>query len=256
MPVSTATISYGGTTFTFPNLTEAPLSLEVSDASRGRVAESLRVVSLLKPSQAGTLRTLCMAWNAAKLPEEDAVKTGTLGATVSVTATVPGWFTWSARPCWIIDGPSSTAAGSYLRTSIGLVDAAAQLAIRLREIEEGPEQEEALGLGTITLGGAVINLTAYAETLGDLPQGNLSPTGAHVLSGPLVVEEVREIRGWVTAAHLTSLRSWVMTSVASTPTVGAWWPRSWSTPEAFLRTNAGVVAVAYRVQLTVFKVRG
>jgi hypothetical protein len=136
------------------------------------------------------------------------------------------------------------------------VDAAAQLAIRLREIEEGPEQEEALGLGTITLGGAVINLTAYAETLGDLPQGNLSPTGAHVLSGPLVVEEVREIRGWVTAAHLTSLRSWVMTSVASTPTVGAWWPRSWSTPEAFLRTNAGVVAVAYRVQLTVFKVRG
>lgn len=255
MPVSTATISYGGTSFTFPNITEAPLSLEVSDASRGRVAESLRVVSLLKPSQAGTLRTLCMAWNAAKLPEEDAIKTGTLGATVSVTATVPGWFTWSARPCWIIDGPSSTAAGSYLRTSIGLVDAAAQLAVQLRGVEEEQEEEESLNLGTITLGGAVINLTSYPEALGDLPQANLNSAGIHVLSGPLVIEERREIRGWVTPTHLNSLRSWVMTSFNSTPTVGSWSIRSWGTPEAFLRTNAGVSTLAYRVQLDLFKVR-
>lgn len=250
-----ATLSYGGVSLTFAKLTEPPLGLQVTDAARGRVAEVLSLTGLLRPSQAGTLRSLCAAWSAAKLPEEDPARTGTLGATIAVTATVPGWFTWTSRPCWISDGPSYEKAGAYLKASITLIDAAAALAVRLREIEEGIEEEEALGLGTLTFGSATVNLTASADTFGDLPQTQLSPAGSHVLTGPLVVPEVREVQGWVTAAGKTALETWLKTTVASTPATGAWFPTGWSRPEAFLRTNAGVVTVAYRVAFSVVKVR-
>lgn len=247
-----ATLSYSGASFTFPNLTAPPLGLDTTDATKGRAAETVTFTGLLRKAEADTLWSLCRAWRAARLPEEPAIRTGSLGATIAVTASGPG-FSWSSRPCWIADGPSQDAAGSLVRVSITLVDAAQALAIQQREVEEGLEEEEALGLGTLTFGTAVVNLTAVPGTYGDLPRPERTPAGNHVLTGPLVADRVREVQGWVTAAGKTALETWLETTIASQPTTGTWFPTSWSKPEAFLRTNAGVLTVAYRVNFTVLQ---
>lgn len=249
-----ATLSYGGASFTFPNLTAPPLGLDTTDATKGRAAETVTFTGLLRKAETDTLWSLCRAWRTARLPEEPAIRTGSLGATIAVTASGPG-FSWSSRPCWITDGPSQDAAGSLIRVSLTLVDAAQALAIQQREIEEGLEEEEALGLGTLTFGSAVVNLTAVPGTFDSLPQAELTPAGGHVITGPLVVVETRDVQGWVTAANKTALETWFTSTIAATPAVGSWFPTSPPRFEAFLRTNAGVLTVAYRVQFGAVKIR-
>jgi hypothetical protein len=249
-----ATLSYGGASFTFPNLTAPPLGLDTSDATKGRAAETVAFTGLLRKAETDTIWNLCRAWRAARLPEEPAIRTGSLGATIAVTASGPG-FTWTSRPCWITDGPSQDAAGSLIRVSLTLVDAAQALAIQQREIEEGLEEEEALGLGTLTFGSATVNLTAVPGTFDNLPQADLTPAGAHVITGPLVAIETRDVQGWVTAANKTALETWFTSTIASTPAAASWWPTSPPRFEAFLRTNAGALTVAYRVQFGAVKIR-
>ena len=117
-----ATLSYSGASFTFPNLTAPPLGLDTSDATKGRAAETVTFTGLLRKAQTDNLWSLCRAWRVARLPEEPAIRTGALGATIAVTASGPG-FSWTSRPCWITDGPSQDAAGSLIRVSLTLVDA-------------------------------------------------------------------------------------------------------------------------------------
>lgn len=249
-----ATLAYGGATFSFPNLTAPPLGLDTTDATKGRAAETVTFTGLLRKTETDTLWSLCRSWRAARLPEEPAIRTGVLGATIAVTASGPG-FTWTSRPCWITDGPSQDAAGSLIRVSLTLVDAAQSLAIQQREIEEGLEEQEALGLGTLTFGTAVVNLLATPGTFDSLPQAELTPAGAHVITGPLLAVETRDVSGWVTAANKTALETWFTTTVASTPAAGSWFPTSPPRFEAFLRTNAGALTVAFRVQFTAVKIR-
>jgi hypothetical protein len=194
------------------------------------------------------------AWRDAKLPEEAPERTGVLGAVVTVTASGPG-FAWSSRAAWFADAPSCEPAGSLTRVTIPLVDAAQALAVRLREIEEGLEEEQSLNLGTLTFGGAVVNLTARPDTFDDVPPPELSPAGAHVISGSLALTELREVKGWVTAADLVLLETWMKTTVNSRPSTGAWFPRSWTTPLATQRPNNGTLSIVYDVSFTVVKIR-
>jgi hypothetical protein len=135
------------------------------------------------------------------------------------------------------------------------VDAAQALAVLLREQEESLEVEAGLNLGTLSFGGAVVNLTARPDSFDGLPQAELNPAGAHVITGSLAVVETREVQGWVTAAHLPTLESWLKTTVAATPAAGTWFPISWTQPVARARPNGGVLTVAYDVAFTVVKIR-
>lgn len=248
-----ATLSYSGASFTFPNLTAHPLGFD-GDAQRGRTAETLTFAGLLRSTEANTLLGIYRAWRDAKLPEEDPARTGVVGATVAVTDSGPG-FSWSARPAWFREPPAIEQVGGYTRVTASLVDAAQALAVLLREQEESLEVEAGLGLGTRTFGGAVVNLTARPNDFGDLSQPELSPAGAHVITGPLAVEEIERIEGWVTAAHLPTLESWLKTTVATRPAAGTWFPTGWTQPVARARPNGGALAVAYDVAFSVVKIR-
>ena len=248
-----ATLAYSGASFTFPNLTAHPLGFD-GDAQRGRTVETLTFTGLLRRTEANTLLGIYRAWRDAKLPEEDPARTGVVGATVAVTDSGPG-FSWSARPAWFREPPAVDQVGAYTRVTASVVDAAQSLAVLLREAEESLESEAGLGLGTLTFGGAVVNLTARPDSFDGLPQAELSPAGAHIISGPLVAVEVREVQGWVTAAHLVTLESWLKTTVAARPVAGDWWPVSWSPAIARARPNGGTLAVAYDVSFQVVKIR-
>lgn len=253
------TLSYGGATFTFPNLSQHPLAFDAVDVRRGRAPESLQPSGLLLKTQADDLLNLFRSWRNAKLIEEAPERTGTVGAVVLVTARGPGYSgasAWTSRAAWIdaIDKP--TQVGPFTRVGLTLVDANQALAVALRELEEGEEQEEALGLGTLTFGGAVVNLTARAENIEGLPQLELTAAGAHVITGNLATVDTREVRGWVTAAHLPTLETWVKTTAAtSSPANGTWFPSGWSPPVARLKRNAGAVSTVYDVSFTAVKIR-
>lgn len=250
-----ATLAYSGASFTFPNLTAHPLAFDVTDASRGKVAEVLTLTGILSVAESNTFKGIWQAWRDARLPQEPPERTGTVGATVAVTASGPG-YSWSSRAAWFNEAPSFEAAGALVRVTASMVDANQSLAVRLRELEEGEEEQEALSLGTLTLGSATINLTARPNSYDSLPQPELSPAGAHVITGQLVLEEIREVKGWVTAANLTNLESWLTTTIATTPAANAWFPTAWTTPAARLKRNAGAVSIVYDVGLTLLKIRG
>lgn len=250
------TISYGGSSFTYPNLAEHPLTFDATDAQRGQVAEGLSASGLLLADQADSLLVLWRAWNSARLPEDAPELTGTVGSTVAVSGRGPG-FDWSTpRACWFSDAPSITQVGIFSRVSVSVVDATQALAVILRQQEEQAEQTNPLNLGTLALGGATINLTARPDTFDGLPQLQLNPAAAHVISGPLALQELREVEGWVTAAHLTLLETWVKTTIATTPAANSWFPTSWTRPTAVMRANGGALALTYDVGLTLVKVRG
>ena len=250
-----ATLSYNAASFTFPNLTAHPLTFDVVDATRGQVAEALTITGILTKAETAIFKGIWQAWRDAKLPEESPTRTGTVGAVVAVTASGPG-YTWAARSAWFNDAPSFDATGGQLvRVTASLVDAAQSLAVMLRQLEESEEEQEALSLGTLTFGGAVVHLTARPDNIESLPQLELSPAGAHVITGPRSVVDAREVRGWVTAAQLPTLESWVKTTAAATPANGAWFPSGWSIPTARLKRNAGVITTVYDVSFTVTKIR-
>jgi len=253
------TLSYGGATFTFPNLDQHPLAFDAVDVRRGRAPESLQPSGLLLKPQADDLLNLFRSWRNAKLAEEAPERTGTVGAVVLVTARGPGYSgasAWTSRAAWIdaIDKP--TQVGPFTRVGLTLVDASQALAVALRELEEGEEQEEALGLGTLTFGGAVVNLTARPDDIGNLPQPELSAAGAHVITGNLATVDLHNVQGWVTAAHLPSLETWVKTTAATpSPANGTWVPGAWTQPVARLKRNAGAVSIVYDVSFTATKIR-
>lgn len=249
------TISYNGSSFTYPNLAQHPLAFDAQQVTRGRTAEALDLSGLLLKPQADSLLAIFRAWRNAKLPEEPPERTGSVGATVAVSGGGPG-FSWSNRACWFREAPACEQVGPFTRVRLSVVDANQALAILLRDIEEGQEEPLSTNQGTLTLGGAVINLTARPDSRADLPRAELSPSGAHIITGPLTLSETREVRGWVTAADLTTLESWVNTTVATTPAANSWFPTAWTTPTAFLRRDAGTVTTAYEVGLTLVKIRG
>lgn len=249
------TLSYGGTTYAFPNLVDHPFGYEDGNVQRGRSIRRWQLTGVVAREDAATISSLFSAWNAAKLLDDDPVRTGVVGATVGLTGSAPG-FTWStAVPCWFSGAPQIQMAGVFCRVSVSLVDAAQALAVILREGEEEAEQAAQLQLGTQTYGTAVVNLTARPEGYSDLPTLALSPAGQTVITGPLGLTETRRVQGWVTAANLTLLEAWLTTTTATSPAVGVWFPTEWSEPVARRRADGGTIGTYYDVAFSVSRIR-
>jgi hypothetical protein len=250
----TITLSYGGATFAFPNLLEQPLVIS-GDAARGRTVRGWSLAGIVSRAEAAAFVDLYEAWRAAKFLEDDPRRTGVVGATVALTGSSPG-FAWTTPvPCWFTAAPAVPLAGAFIRLSATVEDAAASLAVLLREGEEEAEQTAQLGLGTLTLGGAVITLVSRPDGIGDLPSLNLSPAGRHLITGPLATTETRQVNGYVTAAHLPALEAWVKATAAATPATGDWFPTSWTDPVARRRADGGAMAGFYDVSFSLVRIR-
>jgi hypothetical protein len=249
------TISYSGTTYTFPNLTEHPFGYDEVEVRRGRAARRWALSGIVSREDGATIAGIYEAWNAVKFLEDDPVRTGVVGATVGLTGAAPGFAWASAVPCWFTSAPSFPMAGMFCRVSATLVDAAASLAIQLRQGEEEAEQAAQLSLGTLTFGGATVNLTARPDGFTDLPALALTPGGRHVITGPLAPTETRRVQGWVTAANLALLETWLKTTTSASPSTGGWFPTEWSEPVARRRADGGTIGTYYDVSFAVTKIR-
>lgn len=250
----TITLAYAGTTFQFPNLLEQAFSIE-GDARRGRTYRAWSLSGIVSRSEAATFMGLYEAYRAVKVLEDDPSRTGVVGATVALTGSSPG-FSWStAVPCWFSDAPAVPMAGAFIRLSATVIDAAGALAVILREGEEQAEQSAQLGLGTLTLGGATITLTARPDGLTDLPSVALTPAGRHVITGSLALTQTRQVVGYVPAAQLAALETWITTTTAATPATGDWFPVNWSEPVAVRRADGGTMGLFYDVAFGLTRIR-
>lgn len=240
------TVTIEGITYQY--LQAQPIGYQETDVAAGLVAPSIALSGLLTPAEWGGLLSTHNAWLQARKTEAPSIVTGTVGTTVAVQAIANGVDT-GVVASWFTASPSATQAGAYLQVAAQFVDAAAQLEIDLLS-EEKTAQTAQVGLGTITLGSAVITLDQPPESFANPPQTEPSAAGFPVITGPAAPWNQQVIVGHCDATNLANLQSWYLATVATTPTTGQVWPTVPPTASAVNEVVAGVRQVRYDVNLT------
>lgn len=238
------------------NLTAQPFGYEADDVRRGLASRSWTLSGLLNSTQLGQFKTIFDTWLAARQADPDSLVSGTVGNTVTLSASANG-LTASSVACWFTEAPTFEQLGAYVQVSTTLVDATQALANAKKALEKDAAAGDALNpaLGTVTLGGVVITLSDSMETLDDLPTLERTAGGFPYIQGPLRSSRVRQISGTVAnEAAFTTLRNWVATTVQSTPAAGSWWPTSAPTASVEARIVGGLKTNIWTVTLTVEEV--
>lgn len=243
--------------FTTSKLIAQPFGYDETSTRDGLTARKWTVSGLLSSAEWQSLLSVYNTWRDARLTDADTLSSAAVGTTVSLTTSANG-ISWSGIACWFAAAPSGTQAGAYIQATCELVDAAQALAVLLRQEEKNRQRNEALAspnLGTVTLGSATLTLLAPMETYQDTPQLQLTASGTHVINGPLAATRVRRIQGTTDSSGWTAVRSWYETSVASVPSVGAWYPISAPAADAEVIISSGVKSTRYTVSVDVAEVK-
>jgi hypothetical protein len=249
-----ATVTVGGFTATYLEAdTGVPYGYE-GEARFGLTARTWGLKAVLTVAEETTLLGVYNTWRNARIQDEDTATSGVVGTTVAFTITGTVGNPVTALPCWFADAPSSEPAGPWRLVSFRMVDAAQALAVLLKQQErsEGPLPD----LGTLTLGSAVITLTAPMETHQDAPEVAMLATGVHYLTGVPGFTRVRNVQGYVEgSASWDALRTWYESTVNATTAAGAWFPTTPPTATAEVKIVAGVKTTRYSVSLSLVRLR-
>lgn len=243
--------------FSTTKLIAQPFGYDQTSTQDGLTARKWTVSGLLTASEWQSLLSVYNTWRDARLTDADTLSSGTVGTTVSLTASANG-ITWSGIACWFTSAPSGDQAGPYIQATCELVDAAQALAVLLRQEEKNRQRSEALAkpnLGTVTLGSATLTLLVPMETYQDTPQLQLTASGTHVISGPLAATRVRRINGTTDSTGWANVRSWYESSVASVPTTGTWYPISAPSAEAEVIISGGAKSTRYTITVDAAEVK-
>jgi citrate lyase beta subunit len=113
---------------------------------------------------------------------------------------------------------------------------------------------QALVLGPADL---MADLNTRTLVVGEQPEGyedgpSLEPTasGGYVARGPLVVSDVRQVKGVTEAAGWAAVQTWFKATVTSRPTAGTFWPVGGLGLERNKIVSGGAVVERYIVSLT------
>lgn len=242
--------------FEFPTLTAQPFGYEEGDTRLGLTARKWSIQGLLTPLEWLDLLTEYDTWRDLRIQDEPTEVSGVVGTTISLTGTGPGGQVWTAIPCWFVTAPQAEQSGAYLAVSVELVDAAQALEVLLRqkEKEEDATAEDLPDLGTVTLGAAVLKLLKPMETYAQGPQLELTASGVHYISGPLVVQSIRDIEGTTDPAGWAAVLAWYESQIVTTPAASAWFPISAPSASAESKIIDGVKTVQYTVSIQLGKV--
>jgi hypothetical protein len=244
------TLSIGA--FSAEYLTAQPYGHDVSTVYKGRTARAWLISGLFTAAQWNSLNTVYQNWRNLRINDPDSVESASIGTTVSFSGDGFGT-SWSNIACWFLDAPEARDhAGDFVQGSVRIVDANEKLQVLLKEEEESEDRPD---LGTITLGTTVITLYKPPETLDNLPTLETMAAGGDYATGPLVPRLALEVDGYTTAAGWAALVPWARSALASTPTIGAYWPASPPTATAENKVEGGVKIVRYNVQIRVLVVQ-
>jgi hypothetical protein len=238
---------------TFSSLTAQPFGYEETDTKRGFTARRWLITGLLTPTEWLALIEEYNSWRDLRILDEDSLKSGTVGTTVSFSGTGAGSEDWSEIECWFSRAPAGDQAGGYRLANMSLVDAAEELEVLLRE-QETSEEEEEIDLGTLTIGDAELKLLSPPDSYGAPPALQLTAGGVHFITGPLVAEKIQNVEGVTDSSGWEDIKTWYEEQVISIPSTGDWFPIS--PPSATVRSKvvSGVKTVEYVVTLSIGQV--
>lgn len=236
-------------TASFPNLTAQPFGYEESDTRNGLTARKWSLVGLLKPSEWLALLGVYDAWRNTRINDPDTLESEAVGTTIAFSGKGAGGVTWTSIACWFISAPVGEQVGNRIRASVELVDANQALAVLLKQQEEEAAAEDRPDLGTVVVGGVTLTLLKPMETYAQGPSLELTATGKHYVTGPLVVQKIRDIEGTTNVSGWNSIRSWYESQIVARPASGVWWPISAPTATAENVIISGVKSVQYTVSL-------
>jgi hypothetical protein len=193
------------------------------------------------------------AWQAVKVTEAPTLASRAVGATVALTCAAHGRSV-SNLACWFTGAPKgeTVEGGAWVKLSFDLIDAAQQLAVLLRQNEKSRLAGDAFtpDYGTITLGTTTLTLLEQPEGYEDGPSLEPTASGGYIARGPLVVSEVRQVKGVTDAAGWAAIQTWFKATVASRPTAGTFWPVGGLALERDKIVSGGAVVERYIVSLT------
>ena len=242
-------------TASFPYLTAQPFGYEETDTRAGLSARKWLVTGLLEPSEWLALLGVYDAWSNTRIEDEPTKISGVVGHTIAFSGTA-GSQSWSNVASWFIGAPQAEQSGSKLKASVELVDANQALAVLLKqqENEEAVDEDTSPDLGTITIGTTVLTLLKPVETFGGGPQLELTASGAHYLTGPLVCQKVRDVEGTTNAAGWNGILSWYESQITGVPSASSYFPISAPTATAENKIVSGVTTVQYTVSIQLMQV--
>jgi hypothetical protein len=232
-------------TSTFPNLTAQPFGYDEVDTRSGQTARKWTLSGLLKPTEWLSLLNTYNTWRNARINDEDSLESNTTGTTVALTATGPGGQTFTGIACWFSAAPSAEQSGRYLAVSVELVDASQSLAVLRKQQQAG--QEALPGLGNYVLGTTTLKLLKPIDAYGPGPQLELTATGNHYITGPLVVQRIRDIEGTTDKDGWDAIRDWYQGEVVTVPARGDWYPIEPPTATAAIAIVNGVRITQYTI---------
>jgi hypothetical protein len=220
-------LTYGGSTLTLRYLQAQPIGYAEAETEQGLTARRFTVAGLCTPAQWVTCCSVFDAWQAAKIQEAPTLTSRAVGATVALTCAAHGRSVTSLA-CWFTGAPAgeTVEGGVWVKVSFSLIDAAQQLTVLLRQNEKGRLVGDAFtpSYGTIALGATTLALLEQPEAYEDGPSLEPTSTGGLVARGPLVVSEVRNVKGVTDASGWAAVQSWFKSTIAARPGASDFWP--------------------------------
>lgn len=241
------TISIGSSSF--PTLTAQPFGYDESDTRAGLTARKWAIQGLLTPSEWISLINTYTTWRNLRIQDPDSATSGTVGTTISFSGNSAGGITWTSVACWFSSAPQASQSGAYLSVSVELVDANEALQVLLRTEEKSTTDEDLPDFGTITLGTTTLTLKKPVDSYGATPTMELTATGNHYISGPLVVYKVKDVEGTTNLTGWNNIRSWYESQIVAVPASGTYFPISSPTATAERKVVSGVKTTVYTVSI-------
>ena len=220
-------LTYGGSTLTLRYLQAQPIGYAEAETEQGLTARRFTVAGLCTPAQWVTCCSVFDAWQAAKIQEAPTLTSRAVGATVALTCAAHGRSVTSLA-CWFTGAPAgeTVEGGVWVKVSFSLIDAAQQLTVLLRQTEKSRLGGDAFipSYGSITLGSTTLALLEQPEGYEDGPSLEPTSTGGFVARGPLVVSEVRNVKGVTDASGWAAVQTWFKATIAARPGASDFWP--------------------------------
>lgn len=232
----------------FSSLTAQPFGYDDSDVRTGQTARKWSITGLMTPAEWLALLEVYDDWRDLRIEDQDSLISESIGTTVTFSGSGPGDQTWTNIECWFSSSPSASQSGSYLSVSVELVDATQALEVLLRQ-QELSSQEDLPNFGTITLGTTTLTLKKPVDSYGANPSMELTATGVHYITGPLVPFKVKDIEGITNLTGWNNIRTWYESQISAVPASASWFPITSPSATAEKKIVNGVKVTQYTVTI-------
>lgn len=239
---------------TLDTLTAQPFGYDEQNTIRGQTSRKFSIQGLVSPSEWIDLLSIYDTWRTTRITEEDPAVSAVVGTTIAFSGNGAGEQTWTNIPCWFNSAPSAEQAGIKLKVSCELVDAEQALEVILLQVEEtggtgGGSSELVPDYGSIVISATTLTLTKPVDSYATGPTLELTGSGSHYISGPLVVQRIKDVEGTTTLSGWNDILSWYESQIVATPGSGAYFPISIPTATAERKLISGVPTDVYTVSI-------